>query len=160
MASRTDPRLILLLEIVDQAFGSRNWNGVTLRGSLIGLTARRALWRPAAGRNCVWDLVLHCAWWKHEVRRRITRGDGVEGFARGPANFPALPAAPTEAAWKADIRLLVAEHRALRSAVAHLDPKLLGKARGSWRYTKEIHGIAEHDVYHTGQIQLVKRLMR
>ena len=61
---------------------------------------------------------------------------------------------------KADIRLLVEEHRLLREAIAGFPARRLNaKAPESqWTYAEHIHGIAAHDLYHTGQIQLAKRL--
>ncbi|MGZ5459573.1 MAG: hypothetical protein ACXW5U_10915 [Thermoanaerobaculia bacterium] len=53
------------------------------------------------------------------------------------------------------MRLLDQEHRLLREAIARMteadlrDPKTL----------RLVYGVAAHDVYHTGQIQVVKRLV-
>src|SRR3989442_14661214 len=46
-----DARIRLLLEVFDQAFGGHSWHGTTLSGSLRGVTAGRALWRPGPGRG-------------------------------------------------------------------------------------------------------------
>jgi len=155
-----DPRIPLLLEVLDQAFGRRGWHGTTLRGALRGLTPAQALWRPAPKRHCIWDLVLHTAYWKYAVRQRL--GGGARGaFARSPSNWPKLPVQPDAKAWKADVALLVAEHAALRKVVATLTAKELDapSPTGRWRQREQIHGVAAHDLYHAGQIQLIKRLM-
>ena len=150
-------RLKLLLEILDGAFNGRNWNGPSLRGSLRGVAPKQAAWRPGPGRNSIWELVLHCAYWKHVVRGRLTGDAGP--FERSPANFPALPK-PTRAAWREDILLLEREHRLLRAVVAKLRPAdLARRSQRHWRNEEQVHGVASHDVYHTGQIQLLKRLM-
>ncbi len=156
-----DPRIDLLLEVVDQAFDHKGWHGTTLRGSLRGLTAEEALWRPAPGRHNIWELAVHAAYWKYAVRRRLA-GGASGSFARKPSNWPAVPQAPDPAAWKNDIRLLEAEHRRLRDAVRTLPPARLNalSPQGVWTMAEEIHGIAAHDLYHTGQIQLIKKLMR
>ena len=155
--ARSDGRKALLIEILDQAYSGKSWNGVTLRGSLRGLTPRLALWRPGPGRPRIWDYLLHCAYWKHTVRRRIT-GGAAEEFPRSPANFPGVPARATTAALRADIRLLDAEHRALRAVVERMPAAALERRAGRWRHVEQIHGVAAHDCYHTGQIQLIKRL--
>jgi hypothetical protein len=156
-----DPRIELLLEVVDQAFDQRGWHGTTLRGSLRGVTADEALWRPAPGRHNIWELTVHTAYWKYAVRRRLTGGE-TGSFARKPSNWPAVPDTPDAAAWKSDIRLLEAEHRLLRDTVRTLPPAKLKalSPQGVWTMAEEIHGVAAHDLYHTGQIQLIKRLMR
>lgn len=153
-------RVALLLEILDEAFDHTAWHGTTLRGALRGLTPRQALWRPGPRRNSVWDLILHTAYWKYVVRRRLS-GARAGSFPRAPANWPRLPAKPDAAALRADIALLEAEHAALRKVVAELPARALDapSPKGTWRQRQQIHGVAAHDLYHAGQIQLLKRLM-
>lgn len=156
-----DPRIELLLEVLDQAFDQKGWHGTTLRGALRGMTPTEALWRPASGRHNIWELTVHAAYWKYAVRRRLT-GDAAGSFPRKPSNWPAVPDVPDAAQWKQDIRLLESEHRMLREAVRTLPPAELEalSPKGVWTNAQEIHGIAAHDLYHTGQIQLIKKLMR
>ncbi len=158
---RADPRIELLLEVLDQAFDRRGWHGTTLRGSLRGVPPDEALWRPAPGRHNIWELTVHAAYWKYAVRRRLA-GDAAGSFARKPSNWPQVPTTPDARAWKRDIGLLDGEHRLLREVVSALPPaKLDGRSpQGVWTNAEEIHGIAAHDLYHTGQIQLIKKLMR
>jgi hypothetical protein len=152
-------RIELLLEFMDQAFKGPAWHGTPLLGSLRGVTAEEALRRPAGGRHNVWELVLHAAYWKHVVRRRLTRDASLE-FPRSPSNWPAVPAQPSDAAWKDDRELLKREHDLLRSVVARFPARELGKKAWKSQYTNvvTIEGIASHDLYHCGQIQLVKKL--
>jgi uncharacterized damage-inducible protein DinB len=152
----------LLLEMLDAAFQGRGWHGTTLIGALRGVTPKQALWRPRPGRHNVWELALHTAYWKYVVRRRIT-GDETRGaFPRAPSNWPAVPTTPNAAAWRRDVWLVKQMHVDLRAAVAVLPPKRLNarSPTGKWTYAEMIHGVAAHDLYHTGQIQLIKRLMR
>jgi hypothetical protein len=156
----TDSVIGLLLEIMDQAFDQKSWHGTTLRGALRGLTPDEALWRPAPGRHNVWELTLHAAYWKYAVRRRLA-GTAAGSFDRKPSNWPAIPDPADLRAWKRDVAFLDAEHRRLRELVSGLTPAALKlrSPRGVWTYAEEIHGVAAHDLYHTGQIQLIKRLM-
>jgi hypothetical protein len=156
-----DSRIALLLEVLDQAFDQRSWHGTTLRGSLRGVTPRMALWRPRPRRHNIWELAIHAAYWKYAVRRRLA-GDAVGAFGRKPSNWPAVPRPADLPAWKRDIALLETEHRRLREVVSGLSPAVLDRrsSKGVWTNAEEIHGVAAHDLYHTGQIQLIKRLMR
>jgi hypothetical protein len=151
----------LLLEILDQAFDHKSWHGTTLRGALRGVSPDQALWRPGPGRHNIWELAIHTAYWKYVVRRRIT-GDAAGSFERRPSNWPAVPDPPDQRAWRRDIALLEAEHAKLREVVSRLSPADLARRspKGVWTYREEVHGVAAHDLYHTGQIQLIKRLMR
>jgi hypothetical protein len=94
------------------------------------------------------------------VRRRLA-GDAIGSFERKPSNWPEIPDPADASAWKRDVGFLESEHRKLRETIRSLKPADLStrSPRGVWTYAEEIHGIAAHDLYHTGQIQLIKRLM-
>jgi hypothetical protein len=156
-----DARIRLLLEVFDQAYTAPSWHGTPLKGTLRGLTVRDALWRPRPGRHNIWELVLHTAYWKYIVRRRLLRDPDL-AFPRAGANWPALPPRTDAAAWRRDRALLDEQHALLRRAIARLDPAQLYRRgwRSKWRSAQEIYGIASHDLYHAGQIQLIKRLSR
>ena len=151
----------LLVRILDQAFDRQSWHGTTLAGSLRGVTPEQALWRPAADRHNIWELVLHTAYWKYVVRRRVT-GEKRGNFPRSGSNWLALPQVADRSAWRADVTLLKEQHRALRTVVKGLSAAKLSarSATRKWRNSELIHGVAAHDLYHAGQIQLLKRLQR
>lgn len=157
------PIMRLLIENIQPATGRQGWHGgASPLGSLRGVDAVQAAWKPAPGRHSIWELALHIAYWKYAVRRRLEGGEG-EGFARSPANWPAVPDPADEKAWKADRAVLRSEHQRLLEAVKAVSPSQLGaRPRGSakWTFGELILGIAQHDAYHAGQIQLMKRLWR
>ncbi len=152
-------RVAQLLESIDEAFDHRSWHGTNLRGSIRGMRRAVASWRPAPDRHNIWELVVHAAYWKYAVRRRLT-GEKRGTFALDGSNFWRRPDADTDAAWKQDVALLLSEHDALRRAITDFPaPKLPRQAPGSpFTYAALIRGIAAHDLYHAGQIQLLKRL--
>ena len=146
-----------------QPLGGQAWHGgPTPVGALRGVTAREARWSPPGGRQSIWRLTLHIAYWKYTVRRHLEGGD-IPRFPRSPANFPALPARADERAWNADRYLLADEHRRLVAALGRLNPTLLRKRPPSgkkWTWGEMVIGVLVHDAYHTGQIQMLKRLYR
>jgi hypothetical protein len=121
--------------------------------------ATEAAWRPAPGRHNIWELTVHAAYWKYAVWRQLT-GAPRGSFALDGSNWFAGPSPLTESAWKNAVALLSTEHRRLRATVAGLSGSALGKAPKGSRYTRVqiVRGIAAHDLYHAGQIQLLKRL--
>lgn len=151
----------LLLENVQPRRHAQGWHGgPTPLNAVRGVTAADARWVPPHGRKNIWSLVLHIAYWKYAVRRKLESGGG-ERFPRHPANWPRLPEPPTDAAWRADVALLRQEHERLLHAIAaipvsRLDDRPPRSRR--WTYGELIVGIAQHDSYHTGQIQMLKRL--
>ena len=155
----TDPSISVLLLNLEQAFDRRAWHGTNLWGSLRGVTAREAAWRPHPGRHNVWELLVHAAYWKYRVRRLLTdrppRGFGLRG-----SNFFPRPGAQAEQGWDADLALLRSWHERLLESVREFAPARLEEQVGSNGYTYQdlILGAASHDLYHAGQIQLLKRL--
>jgi len=156
-----DRRIALLLDVCDQAFDHRAWHGTALAGAIRGLSHRDALSRPGARRHNIWEIVLHTAYWKYIVRRRLTRNPGLE-FPRVGSNWPTLPAKPDAAAWRRDVALLREQHRLLRAVIARFPATRLNARgwRSTWTNAQHVYGIASHDLYHAGQIQLLKALRR
>ena len=148
-----------LLSIIDQAYDHRSWHGTNLRGSIRGLSAARAARRPRPGRHNIWELVVHAAYWKYAVTRRLT-GQKRGSFPLKGSNFFPRGQPVNEAQWREDVVLLEKMHRALRETVANLSASDLSRAPKG-RSTSNaflIAGIAAHDLYHAGQIQLLKKL--
>ncbi len=151
----------VLLRAIDEGFDHAAWHGPNLRGSLRGLTAAQAAWRPAPGRHNIWELAVHAAYWKYVVRR-ILLGGKRGGFAEDGSNWFRRGDSPHEKGWQRDLSLLEQEHRKLREAAAALDPaKLHTRKTAKGRpLIDPILGIAFHDIYHAGQIRLLRRLQK
>jgi hypothetical protein len=158
-----DPRLSEILHLLAPGAGKRLWfGGATTLGCLRGVSHVIAAWKPAANRHSIWEFTLHVAYWKYAVRRNLCDAP-VGGFPRSPANWPDPPERLDETSWKRDRALLRSEHTKLVAAVREFDPKRLDEeASGSeaYRYSDLLTGVVMHDVYHVGQIQLLKRLYR
>src|SRR5690348_17260537 len=101
-----DANLHSVLDLLDEAFDKKSWHGPNLRASLRGLTTSQAAWRPAPGHHNIWELMLHAAYWKYAVRRRIT-GEKRGSFSLAGSNFFERPLETSEAAWKSDVSILV-----------------------------------------------------
>jgi uncharacterized damage-inducible protein DinB len=151
-----DREVALLVDNLDRAFDRRSWHGTNLKGALRGLGPEAADRRPAKGRPSIWELTLHCAYWKHTVLNRI-RGQRA-AFPLEGSNWFSRAARDGAIQLKADLALLSRIHKDLREAVAALDPKDLDRKAGRWTWRETILGAAAHDLHHAGQIQLIRRL--
>ena len=145
----------LMLALLDEAYEKKTWHGPNLKQSIRGITAKQAAWRPGPGRHNIWEVTLHAAYWKYAVRRRIEGGKRGSFVLKG-SNFFVRPEKGKlkEAAWSADKKLLEREHRTLHVTVA----KVLRTARAA-KLLPQLYGVAFHDIYHAGQIRLLRRLM-
>jgi uncharacterized damage-inducible protein DinB len=138
------------------------WHGSPLRTLLAGVTNEVAAARPIRNVHSIWEIVLHITAWKNEVRRRLSgapAGDPQEG------DWPDVPS-PTPEAWQAALERLEAAQQSLVAAVKALpesrlfeptnDPRDRELGTGVSHYVL-LHGIVQHDVYHSGQIALVRK---
>ena len=89
-----------LLENLDRAYNRRSWHGTNLRDSVRGLTSSQLVWRPAQDRHNIWEIVVHAAYWKYVVWRRIT-GAKPGSFPLAGSNFFPRPAKGVR--WKDDL---------------------------------------------------------
>jgi len=148
--------------IADQlrrAFDGEAWHGDSLFEILKGVTAERAAARPIAGAHTIWELVLHIAAWDGAVRRRMG-GAAVE--LSDAENFPQVTDA-SDGAWRnalADVRRV---HEELVAAVADFPDSRLyemvpGKEGSHYTFYYMLHGVVQHELYHAGQIALLKKL--
>jgi len=152
-------RIEQLLQILDQAYNRKSWHGTNLRGSIRGVAAVQAQWRPAPNRHSIHELVVHAAYWKYAVANRLSGGKRGAFPLKG-SNFFSRPS--DERSWRDDVSLLESIHQELRGCVARLRDRDLDRRLPKSQVTPFtlVAGVAAHDVYHAGQIQLIKTIHR
>jgi len=148
--------------IADQlrrAFRGDAWHGDSLFEILSGVTAAQAAAHPIKNAHSIWELVLHIAAWDGAVRRRL--GGAVVALS-GEKNFP--PVSDTsESAWRKALEHVGRVHDELVAAVAafpdsRLGEKVPGKDPDYDTFYYMLHGVAQHELYHAGQIALLKKM--
>ncbi|HEU0176915.1 MAG TPA: DinB family protein [Blastocatellia bacterium] len=134
------------------------WHGPSLRELLDGVTAEQAAAKPIPNAHSVWELVNHIIAWEQIARKRL---EGAEETAiPDEVNFPPVTDA-SEAAWKATLQSLEASHRGLRDSIKKIDDAKLEVIAPGTSYSNYVllHGLIQHDLYHAGQIALLKKSM-
>jgi uncharacterized damage-inducible protein DinB len=125
---------------------------------LADVTAAQANQRPIPNAHTIWELVNHMRSVVLQVHRRVTESPATGGPEE--ADFPDVTDAG-EAAWKQSVDALGASHRALRSEVEALpDSRLIEKLEGGATVYSNLHGLVQHDLYHAGQIAILKKAVR
>jgi uncharacterized damage-inducible protein DinB len=159
MKDAPQSQIALLLALLDQSYDQKAWHGPNLRGAIRRLSAAEAAWRPNPRRHNIAEHVLHAAYWKYAVRRRLL-GEKRGSFPLKGSNWFVVPESLREETWRGYLSLLDEQHRSLRHAVAELPEVCLHRPSPGSRFVAAelIYGIASHDLYHVGQIQLLKRL--
>lgn len=150
-----------LLRLIDECYDRKAWHGPNLRGAIRRVTPEQAAWRPGPGRHSIAEIVVHCAYWKYAVRRKL-RGDQRGSFALKGSNWFLVPEKLSLEEWRQQVRLLDEQHVALRQAVAEAEARQLSLSgpSPSKAPVARVYGVALHDVYHAGQIQTIKGLWK
>jgi uncharacterized damage-inducible protein DinB len=144
--------------IVDQlrrALEGPAWHGPALLEVLEGVDAEQAAKRPLPRAHSIWEIVLHVSVWEDAVRRRAL-GEKVD--VSDAQDWPTVTDTG-EPAWRRAIEGLKASNRALREVVAAFDERRLGEPLvpgGNTGYV-QFHGAVQHDLYHAGQIAVLKK---
>jgi uncharacterized damage-inducible protein DinB len=155
-----------LIDQLERAHAGDPWHGSSRAALLAGVSADEARRRPAPDVHSLWELVLHMTAWTREVTRRL---QGRTASEPEMGDWPTLPDVPNEPAWRATLAALDEAHVALRDAVRALDASRLATRVGDERspalgtgvtFAQTINGLVQHDAYHSGQIAVVKKLLR
>jgi uncharacterized damage-inducible protein DinB len=144
-----------------RAFDGDAWHGDSVLEILKGVTAAQAAAHPIENAHSIWELVLHIAAWDGAVLRRMG-GNAV--ILSDTENFPPV-ADPNDAAWRAALEQVRRGHMQLVSAVAAFPDSRLysmvpGKEGAHYTFYYMLHGLAQHELYHAGQIALLKKMVR
>ena len=147
--------------IADQlrrAFEGDAWHGDSVFQILEGVTAAQAA-RPIKSGHSIWELVLHIAAWDRAVLRRM---GGVAATVSDAENFPPVRDA-SEAAWGKALAEMRRVHEELVAAVAaqpdsRLYEMVPGKQGAHYTFYYMLHGVVQHELYHAGQIALLKKM--
>ena len=150
------------IRIADQlrrAFAGEAWHGDSVFEILNGVTAAQAAARPIKNAHSVWELVLHIAAWDGAVLRRM---GGVAATLTDAENFPAVKDA-SDAAWREALAQVRRVHKDLVKTVAalpdsRLDEVVPGKEGAHYTFYYMLHGVVQHELYHAGQIALLKKM--
>ncbi len=158
------PETNRIADQLKRAYEGQAWHGPSLREALSDVTAAQALAQPIPNAHSIWQLVLHIAAWMDAVRERIENG---------PVALPTDGDWPdimdtSEAGWQATLALLAQKQQALLDATANLTDEQLKRRLGTendppsasgYSAYYNLHGVIQHNLYHAGQIVLLKKLL-
>jgi len=142
-----------------RAFEGQAWHGPSLQELLTDLTPEQAAAKPFPNVHSIWELVLHIDAWAHVVTL------GLEGQTMPEQLSPEVDWPPVEAVketeWHAALAQLASGQRQLRDALRHLtDENLEQIVPGrSYSYYFMLHGTVQHNLYHAGQIAVLKKAL-
>jgi len=146
-----------ILDQLKRAFESSAWHGPSVREVLAGVTAEQAHTRPLRNAHSIWELVRHIAVWEDVGRRRL-EGDRAQIEISSPADWPP-PEDSSESAWESAKLALERGHQALVETISQVPESRLNEpvAEGMSTVYVTLHGVIQHDLYHAGQIAILKK---
>ena len=141
-----------------RAFDGEAWHGPSVLQLLDGITAQQAAAHPIPGAHSIWELTLHIAAWERACKRRLEDDPAqlTDQEDWRPINDT------SEAAWESTKQHLIDNHRELLDAIAKVDESRLNEAivKGSASSVYvTLHGGVQHDLYHAGQIAMLKKAL-
>lgn len=148
-----------ILDQMDRAFAGDAWHGPPLKTLIEGLSAEDASKHPIHGGHSIWELVHHLTAWNTIVREEL---GGAAAQISPEVDWPPVWEA-TQIEWQRAVQKLVDARSRLRQTVAGLRDDQLderpSKRTSNSRYVM-LHGIVQHDLYHAGQIAVLKKAIR
>jgi uncharacterized damage-inducible protein DinB len=159
-----DPRIRNALVSIDPSTKNPAWHGTpTAIGVLRGVNSTVAVWRPYPDGNNIREIVLHIAFWENSVANRLSGKRVKVGFQQWKTGWVIRCDSIDEEQWKSEVALIKSVHARLAEAVRSFDPDLLDKPAGKQTTRNAIefiHGVAEHRLYHTAQMEMIKTLAK
>jgi uncharacterized damage-inducible protein DinB len=149
---------VRLADQIRRAFEGNAWHGDSILELLADVDAKMAAARPITNAHSIWEILLHIAAWDDAVRRR-TGGTAVT--LTDQQNFPPVKDT-SDAAWRQAIDSVKQTHNELIKAVAgfpdsRLQEQVPGKTQNYYNFFYMFSGIVQHELYHAGQIALLKK---
>jgi len=147
-----------ILDQMDRAFSGDAWHGPNLMSLLGEVSAGDALKHSVAGAHSIWELVNHVAAWNGILRREL-EGEALEVTTE--MDWPPVRD-PSESAWKQSLENLRQSRSSLRKTVERLrDDQLNEKPAPRTENSRYVmlHGLVQHDLYHAGQIAILKKAL-
>ncbi len=147
-------RLRILLRAV---YRGPAWHGPAIREVLDGVTVATALAHPVPDTHSIWQTVLHMTYWRRIVTAAL-EGGPVDEHPPAELNWPSIED-DSPAAWEKALASLEESQRLLVERLKVFPEGRLAENVGdrAYSYYFMLHGIVQHDIYHAGQIALLKK---
>ena len=140
---------------LSRTFDGESWTGPSVMEVLKDVEPEKAASRPIPEAHSIWELAEHMNSAIEDVIRRL-KGDF--STMTEEEDWPKVKDT-SKKSWDELISRLKANHSELLSEVSKLSPDVLEKPmkEGFSSYYVTLHGVAQHNQYHLGQISILKK---
>jgi len=144
---------------LNRAFDKGSWIGPTVMSTLDGVTAHGAAIRPLSNAHTIWEITNHIIFWENLVSRMIVESS-VDTTLESRKDWVAVEDS-SEDAWHETLKKLQRGHKKLSDLIATIDDSRLNEKSAElgedFTVYEMLHGIIQHDIYHAGQIGMLKK---
>jgi uncharacterized damage-inducible protein DinB len=146
-----------ILDQLERVSEGNAWHGPAVRELMKGISAQQAAAKPVPAGHNIWEIVLHMTAWQDVARRRLAR----EVVIDLPAHSDWSSVTNTsETAWQQAVEHLFQSKQQLHRVISQLDDERLNDPVPGKDYSVYVllHGVIQHNLYHAGQIAVLKKL--
>lgn len=144
-----------LRDQIETTFKGDSWHGPSLMKTLEGVDLEQASARPLGERHTIWELVDHTTFWLEAILDALK--DKAMPDPPMEVNWPRMGS--TDEHWSQSLRRLEAAVNMVLDELAGWRNEDLGRTVPGKDYTfkQMLHGAVHHNLYHAGQIAILKR---
>ena len=137
-----------------RAFYGGAWHGPSVSEVLDGLSADQAQRRPIQQAHSIWEIVRHMGAWSEIARRRIV---GEQFEISITDDWPPVVDV-SEESWQSALAQIREYEEELERTVSGLADRQLQEILYQDRTIYIlVHGVVQHNLYHAGQIAILRR---
>jgi uncharacterized damage-inducible protein DinB len=144
-----------LIDQIKTTFNGDSWHGPSLMRTLKGVDMEEARQRPLGERHTIWELVDHMTFWLSEVNKTL-RGEAIVS-STSVKDWPLM--GKTEEEWEKSVKGLEYEVNTLIEQLDQWSNEMLERTVPGTKYNfrQMLHGVLHHNLYHSGQIAILRR---
>ena len=142
---------------LSRTFDGAAWHGDSIMQLLSDIDAEHAANKSLQNIHSIWEIVLHLIAWE-EIAIQCLQGQAYI-MIHGEDDWPPVKAATPEA-WHATVQQLKDNSSTLDILIANFQEESLHEQvpGQEFSYYQLFHGLVQHNLYHAGQIGILKKL--
>jgi uncharacterized damage-inducible protein DinB len=141
-----------IITLLENTFNKEPWHGPSVKSVINGITQQQSLSKLNNSHSII-ELVGHMTSWRTYTAKKLI--DDKSFKMTDELNFPSA----TD--WQKVLQTLDESQVTLIEAIKKFDekrlPDIVPSTNHQYSYYTLLHGIIHHDLYHTGQIAIVKK---
>lgn len=150
-----------LVDMFSSAAHGKTWHGQSVWETLQNITAEEAAVHPIPESHSIWDYLLHIINWRDYAIRTLLDDQPYIVDLNTEKDWTTITDFSPEA-WEATLELYKTSTEELSEAIKTIGDSKLEEIVLEHKFTfyTLLHGVIQHDIYHSGQIVLLKKMLK